>query len=139
LSLIGSLQPIESGTITSEHGFPIPLQAEVIHGADYVRAEASPTHMRINVKAVLKSKDGSLISYSYKGLIEVNDEFLAIYSGSPDAETTSYGNSLTHIIFETGSESLKELEHSLFIGSAHFVVEENGKFLIETKISRVKG
>lgn len=136
---MGIIKPIESGTITSEPGFPISLKAEVVHGADYVRSEASPTHMRINVKAVLKNADGDLLSYSYKGLVEVNEEFLAIYSGSPDAKTTSYGNSLTHIVFETGSESLKELEHSLFVGSAHFIVEGDGKFLIETKISRVRG
>lgn len=86
-----------------------------------------------------RNSDGALVSYCYEGLVEVNPEFLLILTNDPRARTTAYGNSISHVTFETGSESLKHLEHSLFVGSAHFVVTEGGKYYVETKISRILG
>ncbi|TPX13666.1 uncharacterized protein E0L32_005869 [Thyridium curvatum] len=131
--------PIPSGTIKSEPGFPIDLDAEVVHGADYARMEAGQTHLQINVNAVAKNKDGSLFAYSYKGMLEITQELMPILTGSPDAKTTSYGNAVSHVRFETGAESLKPLEHSIFVGTAHFVVLGPGKFIVETKVSKVVG
>lgn len=79
-----------------------------------------------------------MLRYFYKGIIEIDQATAAIMTGQPDAKTTDYGKAITHVTFQTGSESLKSLETSLFVGSAHFVVE-NGSFFIETKLSRVKG
>jgi hypothetical protein len=39
---------------------------------------------------------------------------------------------------QTGAEQLKSLEYSLFVGSAHFAIEE-GKMIIVTKVSKVVG
>lgn len=117
--------------------------------------EPSQGHTRINVNAILKyvschscaqavsnslnrNKDGSFLTYSYTGIVEVDEAFLAILTANPNAKTTAYGNAFSHVTFKTGSESLRKLDHSLFIGSAHFVVE-NGGFYIETKVSRVIG
>lgn len=86
-----------------------------------------------------RNSDGALVSYCYEGLVEVNPEFLLILTNDPRARTTDYGNSVSHVTFETGSDSLKHLEHSLFVGSAHFVVTEGGKYYVETKISRILG
>ncbi|KAH8886609.1 hypothetical protein GQ53DRAFT_769178 [Thozetella sp. PMI_491] len=136
---IGNLTifPISSGTLTSEPGFPVPIEAELQFGSDYVRVEASQTHVHINVKAVFRNKDGRLLSYAYSGLVTMTPEFVPILMGDPNAKTTSYGSAFTHITFETGAEELKELEHGLFVGSAHFVVKEGGGYLVETKISKV--
>ncbi|KAH6980779.1 hypothetical protein BKA56DRAFT_656868 [Ilyonectria sp. MPI-CAGE-AT-0026] len=136
----GSLNivPIASGTLISEPGFSVPLDAEIVYGSDYVRMEPSQGHTRINVNAILKNKDGSFLTYSYTGIVEVDEAFLAILTANPNAKTTAYGNAFSHVTFKTGSESLRKLDHSLFIGSAHFVVE-NGGFYIETKVSRVIG
>lgn len=86
-----------------------------------------------------RNKDGALLSYSYRGVVEVDPEFMLIYTNDPQARTTSYGKSLTLINFESGDDKYKELEHSIFVGSAHFVTLGDGKYFIETKISRVVG
>lgn len=140
----------------SEPGSGTYLDAEMVHGSDYVTMQPSQTHTRINVRAILRfeafsfitlnslinylsrDKDGALLTYSYKGIIEIDEAFLAILTGSPDAKTTSYGKALSQIKFGTGSERHKDLENGLFVGSAHFVVE-NGKYFVETKISRIVG
>jgi len=90
----GTLQvvPIISGTLKSEPEYPIALDAEVVQGSDQVRIEPGQTHVRIGVNAVLKNSDGSHLSYSYKGIITINPSFMAIFTGSPDAKTTDYGN-----------------------------------------------
>ncbi|KAL4808799.1 hypothetical protein BDV18DRAFT_157737 [Aspergillus unguis] len=135
------MQPVASGSLISEPGFPVPVDAELVFGSDYVRVEQAQSHARINVNAVLKNKaDGSFLSYSYKGIVDVNPEFVAIFSGQPDAQTTDYGTAFTHVNFETGSNALKPLEHGLFVGSAHFVVTGEGSnktFFVESKVSRV--
>lgn len=63
---------------------------------------------------------------------------MAIFSGSSDAKTTAFGNAVSHVTFQAGPGPFRELEDSLFVGSARFVVENDG-FFIETKISRVIG
>ncbi|KAH7161072.1 hypothetical protein EDB81DRAFT_879407 [Dactylonectria macrodidyma] len=140
LSTGGSLSvvPFTSGSVVSEPGFSVPLDAEVIYGSDNVRMEPSQGHTRIHVNAILKNKDGSLLTYSYTGIIEVDEDVVALLTGSPNAKTTNYGKAVSHVTFQTGSETLKKLEHSLFIGTARFVVE-NGGYSVETKISRVIG
>ena len=83
--------PILRGTVKSEPGYDVPLDAEIVHGADHVRVEPTQTHVRISVSAVLKNHDGSYLSYSYQGTIEIDPAFMAIFSGSPEAKTTDYG------------------------------------------------
>lgn len=48
------------------------------------------------------------------------------------------GMAVTLINFETGAEKLEALQHGLFVGSARFVVTEEG-YYIETKVSQVIG
>lgn len=64
---------------------------------------------------------------------------MLIYANDPQARTTSYGKSLSLVNFESGDEKYKGLEHGLFVGSAHFVTLGEGKYFIETKISKVVG
>ncbi|KAL6364139.1 hypothetical protein LRP88_02055 [Fusarium phalaenopsidis] len=109
--------PISSGTVVSEPGFSVPVDAEIAFGSDHVRINPSQSHARIHVNAILKNKDGALVTYSYHGVIKVDAVFLAILSGPGP---------------------LKELEDSLFVGSARFFVEDKG-FFMETKVSRVVG
>jgi len=130
--------PINGGTVKSEHGFSGPeVDAEFIFGSDHVQVDPSMKNVRINVKAVLKNKDGCLIHYSYTGIIEMTPEGLAILTGSPDAKTTPFGKIFTHVDFETGAEHLKGLETSKFIGCSRFLVEAGKSVVVESKISKV--
>lgn len=121
----------------SEPGYSPEIDAEFVFGSDHVKVDPDFKNVRINVQAVLKNKDGSLISYSYKGIIETTPESMAIQLGSPDAKTTEYGTIFTHVDFETGAEHLKVLEKSKFVGCSHFVVEPGKPPVVESKISRV--
>ncbi|CZR52480.1 uncharacterized protein PAC_02357 [Phialocephala subalpina] len=130
--------PINGGTVRSEPGFSGPeVDAEFIFGSDHVHIDPPMKNVRINVKAVLKNKDGSLIHYSYTGIIEMTPEGVAILMGSPDAKTTPFGSIFTHVDFETGAENLKSLETSKFVGCSRFVVEEGKPVVVESKISKV--
>lgn len=44
---------------------------------------------------------------------------------------------VTHILFETGSEALKDIEKKIFVGSGRFVLEEGKPVTVEYKISEV--
>lgn len=72
-------------------------------------------------------------------MVQVDPDFMLIFANDPQARTTSYGKAFSLINFESGDEKFKELEHSIFVGSAHFVTQGDGKYFIETKISRVLG
>ncbi|KAF2491730.1 hypothetical protein BU16DRAFT_565431 [Lophium mytilinum] len=135
----GGLQitPIVTGSIKSEPGFEPAIDGEVVYGSDYVRPEPGQTHARINVNAAIKTVDGAFLSYSYTGIIRLTEQFVKILLQSPDATTTDFGDAFTQIKIETGAEHLKSLEHDLFVGSAHFVVEEGKPMIIETKVSKV--
>lgn len=115
----------------------MPLDATFINGVDHVYSDPSFKHIRINVQAVLKDKDGSLISYTYKGIIEMTPEGAEFFAGSPNAKTTDFGYTFSHVNFETGAAHLKTLETSLFVGCARFVIEAGKPPAVETKISRI--
>ena len=44
---------------------------------------------------------------------------------------------VTHILFETGSEALKDIEKKIYVGSGRFVLEEGKPVTVEYKISEV--
>jgi RNA polymerase I-specific transcription initiation factor RRN6 len=94
-------------------------------------------NVRINVQAVLKNKGGSLVHYTYKGILEMTPESIAILTGSPDAKTTEFGKIFTHVNFETGVQELKGLETGIFVGCSRFLVEEGKAPVVESRISRV--
>ncbi|KAH6697410.1 hypothetical protein F5X68DRAFT_226785 [Plectosphaerella plurivora] len=132
--------PITSGNISSVPGFGIPLDAEVVFGSDSVTLDPSGKHVRIHVEAVVKNKkDGALATYSYVGIVKVDPAYVLLVTGDPNAKTTEFGSALSHVTFTTGAESLKDLETSLFVGSARFVVQEGGGFYVDTRVSRVVG
>ncbi|KAF5026977.1 hypothetical protein F66182_1007 [Fusarium sp. NRRL 66182] len=130
--------PLSSGTVLSEPGFSVPLDAEIVFGSDYFRIDPSQSHAQIRVKAILRNIDGTLISYTYRGVVKLDTALVAILAGAPDAETTAFGSAISHVTFEAGPGPFQALEDSLFVGSARFIVEEEG-FSIETKISRIIG
>ena len=52
-----------------------------------------------------------------------------------EANTTA----VTHVSFETGEESLKDIEHKVYVGSGRFILEEGKPVVVEYKISEVSG
>jgi len=44
---------------------------------------------------------------------------------------------VTHVLFETGSDQLRELERKVYVGSGRFIVETGKPVIVEYKISEV--
>lgn len=126
-----------SGFLRSEPGYPVKVNAEMVHGSDFIRGDPSGKHVRLDVNSVLKDSSGAFISYKYSGIIELEPGNIAVLSGSKDAKTTEFGHVLTHILFETGSEDLKLLEQKVYVGSGRFIIEEGKAPVVEYKISEV--
>jgi hypothetical protein len=130
--------PVTGGSFTTVSSFSGPsLEAEFLFGDDHVHIDPGMKNVRVNVQAVLKNKGGSLIHYTYKGILEMTPESIAILTGSPDAKTTEFGKIFTHVNFETGAQEIKELETGIFVGCSRFLVEEGKAPVVESRISRV--
>ncbi|CAK7201129.1 hypothetical protein SEUCBS139899_003831 [Sporothrix eucalyptigena] len=130
---------LAGGSFVSEPGYPIQVDAEFVHGADYIRPDVDGARLRLNVNAILKQKGSAdaFFNYSYTGIIEINSEIGKVLTGAPDAATTSQGNAFTHVSFETGNAGLKELENRLYVSAGRFIVEKGSPVIVEYKISEV--
>jgi hypothetical protein len=89
-----SLVPItpSAGSLKSEPGYAVAVDAIFVHGADYIRQDPSGKHIRLEVKSVLKDKSGALIKFDYDGIIAMSPAIQAIFSGREDAKTTDFGD-----------------------------------------------
>jgi len=126
-----------SGTVKSEPGFEPAIDAE-LHGVgyDYIRADGTGEHLRLDVRAQLKTKDGELLAMYYKGPLALSVPVRKVLGGAPDAVTTEYGDSFMVFEFETGSSKYKSLETTVFVAAGHFV-KEGSDTIVEYKLSRV--
>ncbi|KAH8808291.1 hypothetical protein F5884DRAFT_857830 [Xylogone sp. PMI_703] len=126
-----------SGSLKSEPNYPIQIDAVFAQGSDFIRADPSGKHLRLNVNSALNDKSGAVISYSYTGTITLTPEILAVLGGSPEAKTTEFGNIASHVSMETGSDALKDIESKIYVGSGRFIVGTGGSTTVEYKVSEV--
>jgi len=133
--------PMVGGTVRSEPGFEPALDAELFGvGYDYIRSDASGGHMRLDVRAQLKTKDGELIAMYYKGPLFVSKAVEKALTGAKDRKTTAYGDSFMTFEFETGSPKYKALETMVFCAAGHFDLDsgdpQNPDLVVEYKLSQ---
>jgi hypothetical protein len=89
----------------------------------------------LEVQSVLKDKiTGDAIRYNYTGTIVTGGPAGKVLRNDADRETTGFGEAFTHVVFETGSESLRVLEHKVYVGSGRFIVEAEKPVIVEYKI-----
>jgi len=131
--------PMTSGTVKTEPGFEPALDAE-LHGVgyDYIHSDSSGENMRLDVRAQVKNKDGTLFAMYYKGTVALTDSAKALLTGDPNAGTTPYGDSFTTFNFETGNPAYKALENGTYVSAGHFVKEPGQEgIIVEYKVSKV--
>jgi len=129
--------PMVGGTVKSEPGFEPAIDAELYGvGYDYIRADAKGDHLRLDVRAQLKTKDGELIAMYYKGPLFLSGGVVKALTGAADAKTTDYGDSFIIFEFETGSEKYKSLETTVFCAAGHFDLDGEG-LVVEYKVSQL--
>jgi len=123
--------------LRSESNYPIKVDAVFIHGSDFIRQDPDGKHVRLDVNSVLKDKSGAIISYRYSGVIEVTPGVAAVLGGQEGAKTTEFGDAFTHVLFETGSDELRAMEHHVYVAAGRFIMEAGKPIVVEYKISEV--
>jgi hypothetical protein len=81
-----------SGSLKSEPGYPISVDATFVHGSDYIRQDASQKHVRLDVNSLLKDKSGAMIKFDYSGVIELSPQTGMALTGAEGAKTTDFGD-----------------------------------------------
>ncbi|KAL3459592.1 hypothetical protein BJX64DRAFT_291098 [Aspergillus heterothallicus] len=122
------------GSITTIPGFTPAVDAQVLFAGDWLYFDADKQHARMNVKGVARTLDGEGINFSYSGVSRTSPELAEIFGGK--ALTVPFGLSTMGVHFEVGSDRLKELENSTWIGNGRFIGED-GKTLVEVRIAQV--
>ncbi|EGZ77319.1 uncharacterized protein B0T23DRAFT_426100 [Neurospora hispaniola] len=127
-----------SGSVKSEASYPIQLDAEFVHGADYVRMDPNGENVRLEIHSVGKDKTtGALFRFNYTGTVSLAGAAGKVFRGEPDMATTGFGDAFTHHVFETGNEKLFPLQNKVFVGSGRFIIEPGKPIVVEYKISEV--
>ncbi|KAF9879316.1 hypothetical protein CkaCkLH20_03549 [Colletotrichum karsti] len=129
----------DSGSLVSEPTYPLRVDAVFLHGSDYLRFDPDGRHARLEVSSALKDKGGSgaVIRFDYTGVIDVSGPAGAVLKGLEGAATTGFGDAFTQVKFESGHETLRELQNKIYVGSGRFVLEEGKPTVVEYKISEV--
>ncbi|KAK4136450.1 hypothetical protein BT67DRAFT_439438 [Trichocladium antarcticum] len=126
------------GTIKSEPGYAVALDAALEHGADYIKASPDGTHVRLNVQMLARdTPTGALLRVSYTGKVALGGGAGRVLRGEAGAGTTEFGEAFTNVEFETGSNELAELHEKVYVGSGRFVLEAGKPTMVEYKVSEV--
>ena len=125
-----------SGSVKSEPGYPVKLDAVFAHGADYIKVDGDGKHARLEVQSVLHAPEGAL-RYNYIGTVDLTGPAGKVLRGEADAATTDFGDIFAQPKFETGVPAFKELENKTFVGSGRFIIEKGKPIVVEYKLSEV--
>ncbi|PGG96060.1 hypothetical protein AJ79_09748 [Helicocarpus griseus UAMH5409] len=127
-----------SGTVKSEGSFSPALNGEFIgQGNDYIYVDPDGKHLRLNAHGVIKTTDDATIYLNYTGVVDVTPELTAILGGQSESTVTPFGNSFTHMTFETGEEKYASLENGVWVAAGHFIYEKGSPTIVEYKVSKV--
>ena len=68
------------------------LDADIVHGSDYIRADADGQHVRLEVSSLAKDKtSGAFVRYNYNGTIPMAGPAGKVLGDKEDAGTTEFG------------------------------------------------
>ncbi|CCX30645.1 hypothetical protein FPQ18DRAFT_342458 [Pyronema domesticum] len=127
---------ITSLALKTVEGVSPQIDASLVMGGDWIHADPDNGHLRLDVRSVLKTADDATITFTYTGIITVNEAIGKVLSGAPDAKTCEFGNILSVPAFQTGDEKYKELENKVFVASGRFVIDSEGT-KVEYAVSEV--
>ncbi|KAK5957874.1 hypothetical protein OHC33_001063 [Knufia fluminis] len=128
---------LNAGSMNTVESFDGPkIEGQVVSGGDWLYIDSSREHARVNVKAMVKTTDGTTISVSWTGHCDLDDKIKAVFTGGPGASTTPFGRLIDQATIEAAHPDFAALEKSCFVGSGRFVLQD-GNMAVETRISRV--
>ncbi|OLN88643.1 hypothetical protein CCHL11_01697 [Colletotrichum chlorophyti] len=128
----------DTGSLVSEPSYPIKIDAVFVHGADYIRYDPDGNHVRLSVSSLLRDKHtGAPVRFDYTGTVDISGPAGKVLKGLPEAATTEFGEAFTQPKFETGADSLKDIQNKVYVGSGRFILEDGKPVVVEYKISEV--
>ncbi|RGP61136.1 hypothetical protein FSPOR_10121 [Fusarium sporotrichioides] len=125
------------GTLISEPGYELSIDAKFIHGSDFLRRDPDGQWVKLEVTSVARDTSGAIMRFSYNGVVDMAGDEGKVIRGDANATTTGFGNAFVQIRFETDAPGLKALQDKLYVGSGRFVIEEDRPVIVEYKISEV--
>ncbi|KAL8857754.1 MAG: hypothetical protein Q9178_005654 [Gyalolechia marmorata] len=126
---------IESGSIVSVEGFEPKLDLKLVSGCDYLYFDpGEEKKARLNVKAVFRTPEGTMVALTYTGCIHINEEVQKIFEGQP--ATVPFGLATANQTFETGDPKYKFLEDGTWVANGRFVFED-GQLAVESRSCQV--
>ncbi|KAL2124524.1 hypothetical protein VTJ04DRAFT_889 [Mycothermus thermophilus] len=130
--------PHTGGTIVSEPSYPIQLNADIEHGADYIKLAPDGRHVRLDVTSSARDRNtGARLRFKYTGKVSTTGAAGKVLRDEEGAGTTDFGEAFSVVEFEVGSKELAPLEEKVFVGSGRFVIEPGKTTIVEYKVSEV--
>ncbi|KAL2271146.1 hypothetical protein VTJ83DRAFT_517 [Remersonia thermophila] len=125
------------GSIVSEPSYPVKLDAEIEHGADYIKLDPNGRHVRLDVDSAARDRTtGARLRFRYTGKVATTGAAGRLLRGEA-VGTTDFGEAFSVVEFEVEGKELAVLEEKVFVGSGHFVVEPGKPTIVEYKVSEV--
>ncbi|KAL5120858.1 hypothetical protein ACEQ8H_001339 [Pleosporales sp. CAS-2024a] len=139
-----SLVETGTGSITTADRYDDPVEGEVVYGADWLINEPDNEHAIPNLRLLIKTNDGAVLSSEYTGVGVFSQPVVDMWAGDANAKTFPFGISgkreQAHDYHsnESGHGKYKHLQYKVFVGNGRFVVNENPRsFTVESRISEV--
>ncbi|KAK4673960.1 hypothetical protein QC763_0019390 [Podospora pseudopauciseta] len=132
-----SLVETGTGTLTTAEGYDCPVDGEIVYGADWLLNEPDGEHAIPNLKLLIKTKDGAILSSEYTGTGVFSKPVLDMWAGDENAKTFPFGISSTYHTFQSGDPKYKHLQYKTFVGNGRFVVNDDRSITVESRISEV--
>ncbi|KAI0419755.1 hypothetical protein F5X98DRAFT_372380 [Xylaria grammica] len=127
-----------TGSLTTADGYEHAVTGEVVYGADWLINDPDQKHARPNLKLLIKTDDGIVLSSEYTGVAVFSEPINRMWQGDPSVKTFPFGISTTVHSFSTGEPKYKHLEQKTFVGNGRFVIGENPRTIcVESRISEV--
>ncbi|RWA11906.1 hypothetical protein EKO27_g3190 [Xylaria grammica] len=131
-------QETSTGSLTTADGYEHAVTGEVVYGADWLINDPDEKHARPNLKLLIKTDDGIVLSSEYTGVAVFSEPINRMWQGDPSVKTFPFGISTTVHSFSTGEPKYKHLEQKTFVGNGRFVIGENPRTIcVESRISEV--
>ncbi|KAL8910088.1 MAG: hypothetical protein Q9171_004609 [Xanthocarpia ochracea] len=142
---------IDSGSIVSVEGFEPKLDLKLVSGSDYLYFDpGEEKKARLNVKAVFRTPEGTMVALTYTGCIHINEAVQKIFEGQPatcpfglaSMQNPFFSFLLHHphppLSFElgTGDPKYKFLEDGTWVANGRFVFED-GQLAVESRSCQV--
>lgn len=94
----------------------------------------------LDVRVQFRSKEGHGIYIHFKGVLQIDEKWMEVFTGGPKARTLEFGENewLGSPIIETSHPELKWVERSAFVSELRWFIDDDGSVAVENAVYKVK-